>query len=178
MVKASSGRGKTTFCSLISGYRRDYSGEILVDGNDLKDFTGNDLVMMHRYEVSTLFQGLRLFQELNAIDNVLVKSGLDGKGNVSDIVHKLKFLGLDDNMIHRPAGTLSFGQQQRVAFVRMLSCKADFRILDEPVSHLDKYAAKDMASMLAESQAQDGAAVIVTSVGYDFDYGYTNTVNL
>lgn len=178
MVKASSGKGKTTFCSIISGYRNDYAGEILIDGKDLKKFSGSDLVRMRRNEISTLFQGLRLFPELNSLENILVKAAIDGSGDVAEITRKLKFLGLDDSMIRRPVSTLSFGQQQRVAFVRMLSCRADFRILDEPVSHLDKYVARDMASMLAESQARDGAAVIVTSVGYDFDYEYTNTVNL
>lgn len=64
-----------------------------------------------------------------------------------------------------PAGKLSFGQQQRVAFIRCLCQPFDFILLDEPVSHLDAANGEVLSALLLEGAQAQGAGVIVTSVG-------------
>ena len=64
-----------------------------------------------------------------------------------------------------PAGKLSFGQQQRVAFIRCLCQPFDFILLDEPVSHLDAANGEILSALLLEGAQAQGAGIIVTSVG-------------
>ena len=60
---------------------------------------------------------------------------------------------------------LSFGQQQRVAFIRSLCQPFDFIFLDEPISHLDDENSAIMSQLLMEETEKQGAGVIVTSIG-------------
>lgn len=73
---------------------------------------------------------------------------------------------------------LSFGQQQRVAFIRMLCQPADFMLLDEPMSHLDERNAAVMAGILLEEVRTNGTGVIVTSVGKRFEIEYDKVFSL
>ena len=75
-------------------------------------------------------------------------------------------------------GKMSYGQQQRVAFVRMLCQPADFFFLDEPVSHLDDGNGQIMARILKEEAARQGAGVIVTSIGKHLPLEYDRVLSL
>ena len=77
-----------------------------------------------------------------------------------------------------PCGLLSLGQQQRVAFVRMLCQPADFYLLDEPVSHLDDENIRLMSDMLQQAQSATGAGVILTSIGRELPYHYDQVLKL
>ena len=76
------------------------------------------------------------------------------------------------------AGKLSFGQQQRVAFVRSLCQPFDFILLDEPISHLDDENAAIMAQLLTEEADRQGAGIIVTSIGKHLPMHYDRVWNL
>lgn len=178
LLKAESGKGKTSLCSFVSGSRTDYDGRIMIDGADLRGMSDSEKLEYRKSSLAILHQDLKLFSELNALDNVMVKSRLNCGISVDEAGEMLLKLGLEESMLRRPVRTLSLGQQQRVAFVRMLSFPADFRILDEPVSHLDTQSASVMAEMLHNVSAADGAGVIVTSVGYDFPYKYDKVLKL
>lgn len=178
LVKSESGKGKTSFCSFISCLRSDFKGDILIDGESVKSLSSSAKTDWVARGVSVLYQDLRLFDGLNAVENVMVKANLAGGVSSSEVREMLERLGIDKSMQKRPVRKLSFGQQQRVAFVRMLCAPAKFRILDEPVSHLDAGWAAIMSQMLSEQCAKDGAGVIVTSVGYDFPYDFDQTLML
>lgn len=178
LVKSESGKGKTSFCSFISCLRSDFKGDILIDGKSVKSLSSSAKTDWVARGVSVLYQDLRLFDGLNAVENIMVKANLAGGVSSSEVREMLERLGIDKSMQKRPVRKLSFGQQQRVAFVRMLCAPAKFRILDEPVSHLDAGWAAIMSQMLSEQCAKDGAGVIVTSVGYDFPYDFDQTLML
>lgn len=178
LVKSESGKGKTSFCSFISCLRSDFKGDILIDGKSVKSLSSSAKTDWVARGVSVLYQDLRLFDGLNAVENVMVKANLAGGVSSSEVREMLERLGIDKSMQKRPVRKLSFGQQQRVAFVRMLCAPAKFRILDEPVSHLDAGWAAIMSQMLSEQCAKDGAGVIVTSVGYDFPFDFDQTLML
>ena len=86
-------------------------------------------------------------------------------------------LGLQEKL-DTPCARLSLGQQQRVAFVRMLVQPADFFLLDEPISHLDTRNAEIMGRLLQQRQQQDGVGVIVTSIGNRLPYEYDTIIRL
>ena len=119
-----------------------------------------------------LFQELRLFDELTAWENVQLKNRLTGFRNKKEVERWFDELGIDDKR-NQKAGKMSFGQQQRVAFIRALCQPFDFILLDEPVSHLDDGNARVMARILTEEAARQGAGIIVTSIGkrLPLDYG-------
>ena len=76
LLESASGRGKSTFCSYLLGYRNDYSGQVLFDGHDTKVFRSSQWTDVRKSHVSLLFQELRLFPELTAWENVEIKNRL------------------------------------------------------------------------------------------------------
>ena len=71
LIEAQSGKGKSTFCSYLLCYRRDYSGSLKFDDVDTMTYRVSDWISVRRNHISMLFQELRLFPELTAIENVL-----------------------------------------------------------------------------------------------------------
>lgn len=177
LIRAASGRGKSSLCSYIYGIRNDYSGQISFDGHDIATMSSTYWNRIRQNSLGILFQDLRLFEELNAVDNIMLKSALTSYRRQSEVVDLLDELGLSD-CIDRPVRFLSFGQQQRVAFIRMLCQRADFWLLDEPISHLDKDNALIMEQMLLRESKRNNTGVIVTTIGHDFPYDYDNVLKL
>ena len=94
-----------------------------------------------------------------------------------EILSFFEQLGIADK-INVKAGKLSFGQQQRVAFIRALCQPFDFLFLDEPISHLDDDNSRIMGELIiAEAKAQ-GAGVIATSIGKHIELPYNHTLQL
>ena len=177
LIEADSGKGKSTFCSYVVGYRRDYSGTVLFDENDTMHYKVKDWIDVRRQHVSYLFQELRLFPELTALENVEIKNKLTGFKSRAQIIEWFDRLGIADKLQSK-VGRMSFGQQQRVAMLRALVQPFDFILADEPISHLDDTNSAAMADiMLAEAKAQ-GAGVIVTSIGKHMKLEYDKTLKL
>ena len=179
LIEATSGSGKSSFCSFLCGLRNDYTGIIsLIDDEGVAmPLNECDKVSLRNGSLSVMFQDLRLFPELSAMDNVMLKNCLTGYATVDAVKEMLARVGLG-NYLDTPCGRMSFGQQQRVAFVRALCHPFDFILLDEPVSHLDKDNATVMSAMLCERQLKDGVGVIVTSIGYRLPYEYDAVYSL
>lgn len=177
LVEAASGKGKSTFCSYVIGYRHDYTGQVLFDQNDVRSFKVNDWVDIRQNHISHLFQELRLFPELTAMENVKIKNDLTGFKTDKQIEQWFDMLGIGDKLDAK-IGCMSFGQQQRVAMIRALVQPFDFIIVDEPISHLDDHNSQIMGDiMMTEAKAQ-GAGVIVTSIGKHMKLDYEKTVML
>lgn len=179
LIEAASGRGKSSLCSFIYGLRSNYAGSIEFIDNEGKALstTQKDLCGMRRTMLAMMFQEHRIFPELTAVENVLMKNQLTDYFTEKEIRERLTMLGLEQRL-DTPCGKLSLGQQQRVAFVRLLAQPADFVILDEPVSHLDAGNARIMGTMLRQRQLADGMGVIVTSIGQRLPYEYDKILKL
>jgi ABC-type lipoprotein export system ATPase subunit len=177
LIEASSGTGKSSLCSYIYGYRNDYQGIICFDDNNIRHLSVKDWVELRKRSLSILFQDLRLFTELTALENVQLKNSLTGFKKKKDIKDLFYELGIGDKM-NVPVGKLSFGQQQRVALIRALCQPFDFLIMDEPISHLDEVNAKNMARIITEEAMRQGAGVVVTSIGKHLELDYTKKMML
>ncbi|WP_276879039.1 ATP-binding cassette domain-containing protein [Bacteroides heparinolyticus] len=164
LIEAASGIGKSSLCSYIYGYRHDYQGIINFDGRNIRSLSVNEWVNSRRQSLSILFQELRLFPELTALENVQLKNRLTGYKKKKDILALFELLGITDK-INEKAGKLSFGQQQRVAFIRCLCQPFDFIFLDEPVSHLDDENGTIMSRILSDEAEKQGAGILITSIG-------------
>ena len=177
LIEADSGKGKSTFCSYIVGYRHDYSGQVLFDAQDSKGFKVSEWVNIRKNHISHLFQELRLFPELTAFENVQIKNKLTNFKSENQIKTWFEALGIAEKLDVK-VGLLSFGQQQRVAMIRALVQPFDFILVDEPISHLDDKNSEIMGKiMLDEAQAQS-AGVIVKSIGKHMNLNYERIFKL
>ena len=177
LIEAASGTGKSSLCSYIYGYRNDYQGIICFDDNNIRSLGVKDWVEIRKRSLSMLFQDLRLFTELTALENVQLKNSLTGFKKKKEIKDLFFELGIGDKM-NVPVGKMSFGQQQRVALIRSLCQPFDFLFMDEPISHLDEVNAKNMARIITEEAVRQGAGVVVTSIGKHLELDYTKKMML
>jgi ABC-type lipoprotein export system ATPase subunit len=177
LVEADSGKGKSTFCSYIQGYRNDFSGQLLFDDVDVRSLKVNDWVAIRERHISLLFQELRLFPELTAMENVEIKNKLTGFKSRVQIDEWFDMLGISDKRDAK-VGRMSFGQQQRVAMIRALVQPFDFILADEPISHLDDSNSDIMGKILMEEAKMQGAGVIITSIGKHMNLDYDKIIKL
>ena len=177
LVEAASGTGKSSLCSYLFGQRGDYQGDILFDGKDIRQYSSNDWSRIRQESIGILFQDLKLFDELTAMENVELKNRLTGTQSRETILAWFEELGIADKVDAR-IGRMSYGQQQRVALIRALCQPLDFLLLDEPISHLDNRNSDIMRDIILREAARQGAAVIATSIGKHMDINYDKVVRL
>lgn len=159
LIRAQSGRGKTSLLSFLYGERDSYEGTITYDGvahpKDLFDY--------RRHRLSYLFQDLRLFPSLTAKENIQLKNRLTGYFSSQQISDLLARVGLAHKQDTHVA-TLSLGQRQRVAFLRALAQPFEVLLLDEPFSHLDEANTHVLCHILKEECTQRGATLLMTAL--------------
>ena len=177
LLEASSGTGKSSLCSFIYGFRSDYQGIITFDGQNIRCLGVGDWTRLRQHHISLMFQELRLFPELTALENVLIKNRLTGFKNKKAILQWFDELGISDK-VNSPLRLMSFGQQQRVAMMRSLVQPFDFLFVDEPISHLDDQNSRSMADIMMEEATRQGAAVVVTSIGKHMELHYDQILHL
>lgn len=163
-MESASGGGKSSLAAFIMGARRDYEGRLLFDGRDASSLSIADWQEVRRAHIAYLPQELALFPEISAIDNIRLKMEICGEVDMQRVDGWMRRLGIEARRDY-PAGKLSIGQQQRVAFIRSLCQPFDFILLDEPVSHLDEVNNRLAASIVEEEAVRQGAGIITFSVG-------------
>lgn len=163
-IQAESGCGKSSLLSYIFGNRRDYIGDILFDGQNIKSFDIQKWCDIRTFNIALLPQEMRLFAELTVMQNIQLKNDKTGHKTVDEIRMFLSKLGIEDKK-DIPVKNLSIGQQQRVALIRTICQPFDFIFLDEPVSHLDESNNRIVAAIVEEEAAAQSAGIISTSVG-------------
>lgn len=177
LIKAESGLGKSSLCSYIYGYRADFSGNIFFDEAEVKNIKRKKWDNIRSKHLSLLFQELRLFPELTALENIRLKNNLTHHKTESEIDSMFDRLGISEKT-NQPIGKMSWGQQQRVAIIRSLCQPFDFLILDEPISHLDDNNAKIITELIHEEVTAQHAGLIVTSIGKDLPMDYSQILSL
>lgn len=177
LIEAASGTGKSSLCSYLYGQRGDYRGVISFDGEDISGFDINRWSNIRQHHISILFQDLRLFGELTALENVEIKNRITRHRDTKQIRVWFEELGIGDKLKAR-IDRMSYGQQQRVALIRALCQPYDFLFLDEPISHLDDNNSDIMRDIILREAQNSGAAVIATSIGKHMDIDYDKILRL
>ena len=135
-----SGCGKTTTLRMIAGFDKPTEGELLLNGEDIRDLPPN------KRPINTVFQRYALFPHLNVFENVAFGLKLK-KLPKTEIVKKVKkaleMVDLED-FENRGIQTLSGGQQQRIAIARAIVNEPEILLLDEPLGALDLKMRKEM----------------------------------
>lgn len=176
-VKASSGKGKSTFIHTLYGLRHDFTGTFSWDGLAGSRQGIQQWSDWRRNKLSIVFQDLRLFGNLTVEENVILKQNLTNYESMDKAKEWLSRLGLSSKWQQR-ADTLSYGERQRVAIVRSLMQPFTWILLDEPFSHLDDQNAKLAATLILERVIANKAGVIMVDLEDNKWFPYSTTLLL
>ena len=159
-VIGKSGCGKSTLLYILSTMDTEYEGDILLNGNSLKNRSNTELAKVRNESIGFVFQFHYLLSEFNVLNNIMLPALKLGKYERSEIEHRamerLNQLGVGDQALKMP-GQLSGGQKQRIAIARALINDPAIIMGDEPTGNLDKYNSDlvfDLLSKLAHDFKQ------------------------
>lgn len=155
-----SGAGKTTCLNILGGMDSATSGEFNIDGVNITELRGKDLIKYRRKDIGFIFQFYNLIQNLTALENVelavqLCKDHLEPKEILSKV-------GLSDRMNNFPS-QLSGGEQQRVAIARAISKNPKLLLCDEPTGALDYNTGKQILKLLEETCRKEKMTIIIVT---------------
>lgn len=171
-LRAPSGRGKSTFIHILYGLRQDFEGRVLWDGKEGKAQAAAQWADWRSRELSIVFQDLRLFDDLTLLENLVIKQSLTATTPMDQVMGWLKDLELEGKAAQK-AGTLSYGERQRVAIIRSLLQPFQWLLLDEPFSHLDDALAAKAATLIQDQVKVRHAGMILVDLEDNNWFPYT-----
>lgn len=158
-----SGSGKTTIIKLLTGEVQAASGEITVNGFDMRRIKRRKLPMLRR-TLGVIFQDFRLIDKMTVYDNVAFAMRVVGAAN-KDIKERvpyvLELVGLKGREKRYPQ-ELSGGEQQRVAVARALINNPAMIVADEPTGNLDPGKSLEIMLLLEQINALGTTVLVVT----------------
>lgn len=162
-LTGASGAGKSSLLRMLYLAQRPSRGMISLFGTDAITLPRERLPGFRR-RIGVVFQDVRLVPHLSAFDNVALPlriAGVSEKDIAGSVTDMLKWVGLDDRMMARPA-SLSGGEQQRVGIARAVIGRPELLVADEPTGNVDS----DMAIKLMrlfEALNRLGTTVVVAT---------------
>ncbi|EMT5434633.1 MULTISPECIES: ATP-binding cassette domain-containing protein [Stenotrophomonas] len=170
LLRGISGGGKSTLLGLLAGVLLPGKGRVEVAGRALQDMGGAARDRFRADQLGVIFQQFNLLPFLTVRDNIalglrfsrLRSARISGPLD-AEIARLLSALQLDPALMQRRAGTLSVGQQQRVAAARALIGRPALLLADEPTSALDREAATAFLRLMSAQCQAAGTTVLVVS---------------
>jgi glutamate/aspartate transport system ATP-binding protein len=163
VVCGPSGSGKSTLIKTVNGLEPFQQGDIVVNGQSLKDRSTN--LSKLRAKVGMVFQHFELFPHLTITENLtLAQQKVLGRSKDEAATKGMKLLdrvGLRAHADKYP-GQLSGGQQQRVAIARALSMDPVAMLFDEPTSALDPEMINEVLDVMVELAKEGMTMMVVT----------------
>lgn len=161
-ILGKSGSGKSTLLNLIGGIDKESSGEIIVDGKSMANFTEKDYQEYRKNYLGFIFQEFNLLSDFNAKDNLALALELDQATNsVENLIECLNKVGLKKEYLTRQISELSGGERQRVAIARAVLKNSKMILADEPTGNLDSKTAKSIWELI-KSLSKDRLILVVT----------------
>jgi branched-chain amino acid transport system ATP-binding protein len=169
------GAGKTTFFNMLTGVYKPTAGLVFFDGDDM---TGRPPHAFTQRGIGRTFQNIRLFQNMTALENVLVGMHVRLKGNLFEAILRtprvkreerearvrarelLDFSGLrrkDDEL----GKNLSYGDQRRLEVARALATQPKLLLLDEPTAGMNPQETADFTAFVARLREEQGLTVLL-----------------
>ena len=112
LIEAASGTGKSSLCSYVYGYRNDYQGIINFDERNIRSLSVNDWTDIRKHSLSILFQELRIFPELTAIENIQLKNRLTNFKKRKEVLTLFEAIGIADKVTKKPGSYLSASNKE------------------------------------------------------------------
>ena len=173
------GAGKTTLFNCATGFYRVTSGDIVLDGDSLVGLRPD---VIARRGISRTYQNIRLFQNLTAVENVLVghhpRMSAGWFGAVFNTPHTrheekealgkakelLQFVGLN-GVDKELAKNLPYGAQRRLEIARALASEPKLLFLDEPTAGMNPSETSGMTEFI--KQLRDTLGITILLIEHD-----------
>ena len=192
------GAGKTTAFNMITGVYRPTEGTIVYNGKDITRLEPHKITELG---LARTFQNIRLFREMNVLENVLVAGNLRmGVHFVPSVLHLpgparrerdlreramrlLEQVGLADHASDQ-ATSLPYGKQRRLEIVRALATEPSCLLLDEPAAGMNPQESRELMDFILKIREEFGISILliehhmqvvmgVCSRMYVLEYGIT-----
>ncbi len=159
-----SGSGKSTMMNIIGCLDVADSGEYLLDGTPIEDYTENELAKVRSRKIGFVFQSFNLIPQLTAYENVelpLIYQRVKKAERKRRVTEALERVQLTYRMHHLPS-ELSGGQQQRVAIARAIAAQPALILADEPTGNLDSHTGQEIMNIFHELHEAGNTIVLIT----------------
>lgn len=114
-IVGASGSGKSTLLNIIGGLDNPSSGDVILNGKNILEFSDEEKAIFRRKKIGFVFQNYNLIPALNVYENIVMPINLDGKKPEKEYFDKIvKVLKIEEKL-NNMSNDLSGGQQQRVA---------------------------------------------------------------
>jgi lipoprotein-releasing system ATP-binding protein len=164
-VVGASGVGKSTLLHVLGGLDRAESGSVRVGGADITAMADDALVAFRNRHVGFVFQFHHLLPEFTALENVMMplriarRPAAEARPRAEALLARV---GLRERLTHVP-GTLSGGEQQRVAMARALAMEPSLLVADEPTGNLDEHTAETLHELLRGMHRDAGLTSVIAT---------------
>lgn len=178
LILGESGCGKTTLLHLLAGLRTPSEGNVILGQTNLYSLTTSERDAFRGKNIGVVFQTSHFIPSLSVLENIMMSLYLNGK--VQDENLAKDFLDRV-NLFHKafqPIGSLSVGEQQRIAIIRSIIHEPKWIFADEPTSALDNKNADQVISLFMEMTKKVNAQLVVVTHDNRWDNVITNTVRL
>ncbi len=162
-ITGPSGGGKSTLLYCLSGLERPTSGSVEVLGQPLEHLSKRALLLFRRQHIGFLFQSYNLISGMTSKANVLLPLRLAHKKVTTKRIDDLfTAFGLSSQR-EADVSTLSGGEQQRVALIRLLVSDPDVIFADEPTGALDQEMGRRVIAELDQQAHESGKTVVLVT---------------
>lgn len=164
-IVGASGAGKSTLLHILGALDSPDEGEVFFKGQNLFQFSEDQLALYRNQSVGFVFQFHHLLGEFNVIENVSLPARLSGASSgaaYEKAERLLKRVGLDDRLTHFP-NQLSGGELQRVAIARALINDPEIIFADEPTGNLDSKNGMNVQNLFFELISQLQLTLVVVT---------------
>ena len=159
-----SGSGKSTLMNIIGCLDVADSGEYILDGQSIEQYSEEELARIRNKKIGFIFQSFNLLSRMSALGNVelpLIYQRMHLNERKERASLALERVGLKDRGSHKPS-ELSGGQQQRVAIARALATNPAILLADEPTGNLDSKTGDDIMALFHELHEAGDTIVVIT----------------
>lgn len=163
-IMGPSGSGKSTLMHILGALDTATSGDYYLDGQNISDFTEDELADIRMNEIGFVFQAFNLLPRTTVLKNVilpLMYQGVSIKEAEKLAKKSLESAGFDLNKIYNHSNQLSGGQMQRVAIARALINKPSLILADEPTGNLDTRTSEIVLSTFEKINKENGNTIIL-----------------
>jgi len=158
-----SGSGKSTALHLAAGLEEASAGDVVVLGRSLPRLSEAELAVYRAREVALVFQSGNLWADLSARENVVLGLRLAGRPNTRDAAERVLDAFELQGREGQRAGSLSGGEQQRVAIAAAAAREAPLVLADEPTAELDVRSEQIVLFALRRLREEFGSTVVVVT---------------